>query len=86
MEEYKYYLLYEDGRVRGEAGIDQGPGWVKLPVNPYDHYGVWDGKKWIEDTAAREADEKDAALKEMVEREIQIMAYERVLNKIKSSG
>lgn len=53
--------------------------------NPYDKYGVWNGKQWVEDVDARKADEKDAALKKMIELEIQIMAYERVLEKIKSS-
>ena len=81
MEEYKYYLLYEDGRVQGESVLDQGEGWVLLPACPYDN-GVWDGKEWVEDES-RKADE---ILKDLIRQEIEIMALERVLEKIKSSG
>jgi len=81
----KYYKLYKDGKVQGESGLDQGEGWALLPVNPYGKYGAWDGKQWVEDVKAREADEAEDKFNELVDMEIRLMAMESVVEKIKLS-
>ena len=78
--EQKYYLLYKDGRIQGISELDQGEGWVLLPVCPFEH-GQWTGKEWVED----ESKKADEIRKDLIRQEIEIMALERVLQKIKAA-
>ena len=76
----KYYLLQKDGTIQGISELNQGEGWILLPECPYE-YGKWNGKEWVED----ESKKADEIRKDLIRQEIEIMALERVLQKIKAA-
>ena len=68
----KYYCM-SSGNVY--CGDRLSPAHKEIPPPP-GTYNVWDGEKWVEDTAKKQADEDLILLDKMIQEEIKLLAVE----------